>query len=124
MQSKANMVKMYEMRLEGKTLEEISQCFGITRERVRQILSGTVKSPGRTISKCVFPGLVIWMRNNCVTVKKLGADLDIMHKQSLQTKLWGRRPFTMPEIKAILAYTGLTFEEAFGTEIKTVRKED
>jgi len=32
------------MRLEGKTLEEIGHHFGITRERVRQIIANLEKS--------------------------------------------------------------------------------
>lgn len=32
--------KMVELRLEGKTLQEIGDLYGLTRERIRQLLAG------------------------------------------------------------------------------------
>lgn len=126
MQSKENLMKMFEMHQSGISHAEIAREFGISRQRVHQIVGNCHDRgvPGRNITKCAFPGLVNWMNSNGVTIKRLAEDLNIMHLGTLRSKLWGKNIFTLPEIKAILAYTGLTFEEAFGEEIKPDRKED
>lgn len=117
MQSQENVMKMLEMRNEGKKLAEIGQHFGISRQRVYQIIGGDQLYSGRPIKSCTFPGITNWLRCNSVSVKKMSENLN-MCRSSLFHKLWGNARFTLPEIKEILAYTGMTFEEAFGEEIK------
>jgi len=126
MKTKHDVMKMFEMRVDGKTLEEIGQQFGITRQRVQQILDNKIKcrSSGRTITKCAFPGLASYLRERYITMKAMSESLNCMSYYTFNAKMRGKNQFTMPEIKAILAYTGMTFEEAFGEEIKPVRKED
>lgn len=126
MQSKENLMKMFEMHLDGISHAEIAREFGISRQRVHQIVgSRQVKgTPGRPITKCAFPVITKWMAEHNVSVKRMAEYMKCMHIQTLGNKLRGVQPFTLPEIKAILAFTGLTFEEAFGEEIKPDRKED
>lgn len=121
MQSKENLMKMFEMHLDGISHAEIAKEFGLSRQRVHQIVGNNTILPGRPIRKCAFPGLVKWMFEHGISTKQLTVVLNINY-YTLGYKLRGVHHFTMPEIKAILAYTGLTFEEAFGEEID--RKED
>lgn len=124
MRSKESVMKMFEMRLDGCSFEEIGQHFGITRERVRQILeSRTIKGRvGRRISNCVFPGIVNWLHKNDMTLKELCDGTNCLGTSAFYRKMHGELEFNMPQIKAILAFTGLTFEEAFGEEIKSEEK--
>ena len=62
-------IEMFTMRIDGMTLEEIGERFGLTRERVRQILTRTATGQRSRVSNmvsiCVFPYLVnIWQRTN------------------------------------------------------------
>lgn len=119
MRSNEDIMEMIEMRNEGKSLGEIGQHFGVSRQRVFQIIGSSGNHPGRPIQKCVFPGILKWLTEHRVSVKKMCKNLNGMSYSSLHLKLSGKHIFTLPEINAILAYTGLTFEEAFGD-----RKED
>ena len=115
MQTKENLMKMFEMHLDGVSHAEIGRQFGLSRERVRQIVGNSSLLLGRPITRRAFPGIARWMFEHGVSVKRMAEDLK-MTMATLGTKLRGDRAFIMPEIKAILAYTGLTFEEAFGKE--------
>lgn len=117
MQNKESIVQMFEMRLDGFSLEEIGQHFGITRQRVQQILGDKPVKYGRPVSKCVFPGIVKFLCKHNLSVRQFGTNLGYSgNSLTIYHKLWGINKFTMPEIKKILAYTGMTFEEAFGEE--------
>lgn len=64
-----------------------------------------------------FPGLTRWMNEHRYTVSKLARELNMTKSRSgIALKLSGIRNFSLSEVKAILSFTGLTFEEAFGEE--------
>ena len=117
--TKEDIVIMFEKRISGATLEEIGKEFGVTRERVRQILEANVKNPVIKKSsgcKCIYPALTEWMMTNGCSGYKLCHESGVSRTMvSFYNKLQGKNPFTITEIKQILAYTGMTFEEAFGT---------
>ena len=114
---KTRLMEMCEMAEEGMSFQEIGDRYGITRERVRQFISEAYPVQGRPIKNCIFPGLLCWMVNNWESMKLMCQNLGIMSYQALVNKMRGKTDFTLSEIKAILAYTGLTFDEAFG-EVK------
>lgn len=116
MQSNERTMEMIEMRNEGKSLAEIGQNFGISRQRVLQIIGNSAKYPGRPIKNCVFPGIKNWLFEHRVGIKEMSEGLRCMCYTTLHLKLCGKHLFTLPEVNAILAYTGMTFEEAFGKE--------
>jgi len=120
MQTKEDLMMMFEMRLDGKSLAEIGRQFGITKERVWQLLNGCSQYGVKSLKKCVFPGIATWLREHRMTIKQFRKDLTCFSNSSntIYSKLCGDKKFTLPEIKAILAYTGMTFDEAFGEEIK------
>lgn len=120
MRNKQDVMKMFEMRLDGKSIEEIGRHFGCTKQNVYLILSRRINNVSceKRLSKCVFPGIVNWINEKGTTLYKLNDSINCMCQNSFYNKMHGKNAFTLPEIKAILAYTGLTFEEAFGEEIK------
>jgi len=116
--TKEDVVVMFKMRVDGKTLEEIGKEFGVTRERVRQLLEAHAKGISKEHNRCksIFPGLRDWMLENCCAGYKMCHETGLgITIQSFYSKIQGKRPFKIDEIRKILAYTGLTFEEAFGT---------
>lgn len=123
MQSKEDLMKMFEMHLDGKTHAEIGRHFGVSRERVRQIVGNNSRLPGRPVSGHVYPSIAKWMFERSVSAAQMAEELDCMCYATLVSKLRGRYQFTLQEIKAILAYTGMTFETAFGEEIKPTEED-
>lgn len=106
-----------EMRLAGYTLQEIADEIGTTRQNVSLFLRSlaTERRKGFKPFRCVFPGLKAWMYKNRVSITQLIDDVKVFNGyQTLYRRMKGELDFTLSEIKAILAYTGLTFEEAFG----------
>lgn len=115
---KTRLMEMCEMAEKGMTYQEIGEHYGLTRERVRQIISGAYPVSGRPIKNCVFPGLYCWMVNNWESMRRMSDSIGKTNYQTFVQKMQGKTKFTLPEIKAILAYTGLTFDEAFGQETR------
>lgn len=119
--SDRNKVKMFEMRVRGYTLEAIGKEFGITRERVRQILRSVCSrstSIKRGCESMIYPNIAKWLMGNDVSVGELSEMLDKSSNRSavkLSHKLHGKhiRGLAISEIRKILEITGLTFEEAF-----------
>lgn len=116
--NKTNLTEMCAMAEKGMSYKEIGEHCGLTRERVRQILTESHPMHGRPIKNCIFPGLLCWMVNNWENMKMMCSNTGVMSYQALVNKMRGKTEFTLPEIKAILAYTGLTFDEAFGQETR------
>lgn len=120
--TKEDVIVMFTMRVNGSTFDEIGKEFGVTRERIRQILEANTKDPamkGMKKSagcKCIYPALADWMVANCCPAYKLRKESGVCKSMTtLYYKLQGRNPFNLDEIKKLLAYTGMTFEEAFWT---------
>lgn len=103
--------RMVEMHAQGATLQEIGDAFGISRQRVYQMISPHIH---KTAERCIFPGLRRWMLHNC-SPRELRQEAGIgCSMAAFYHKLKGRNQFTMSEIKAIMEYTGEPFEALFG----------
>lgn len=113
-------IRIFELRLDGMTLEEIGKEYGISRERVRQILEEVTHGYDRKarcsyMRRCIYPGLKNWLLENRMTASELNKELAFAGKPTLfYNRMTGVTKFNIDEIKTILAYTGMTFEEAFG----------
>lgn len=116
MRSNERIMEMIEMRNEGKSLAEIGRTFSVSRQRVFQILGKSARGRGRPIKNCVFPGILKWLFEHGASIKEMSNGLGCMGYMTLQLKLSGKHAFTLPEVNAILAYTGMNFEEAFGKD--------
>lgn len=115
--NKNDLKDVYRMRMEGKSIQEIADHYGVTRQRASQY----IKNAGHYMEpigvKCVYRGLREWMVNNRVRTRHLYDDLypyGCGNATAFSYRLQGRTEFKITEIKEVLAYTGLTFEEAFG----------
>ena len=109
-------VEAYRMRLEGATLQSIADKFGVSLERVRQIIppiEGKTWSKDSTWSRCVYPGIGQWLYENRCTYAKL-AELVGVPQGTMSRWMNGVHKPSKPTIDKILKVTGMTYEQAFG----------
>lgn len=120
--TKEDKIKAFTMRLDGVSYQKIADEFGVSKQRIEQILKG---NPGTkresNASKCIFTGLSDWIIQENMTLKKL-SELMEWSKTSQMTaakKITGKRELKMSEIRKILEMTGMTFEECFSLKAET-----
>ena len=109
--SNAKIMECVEMRLRGKTLQEIADHYGCSRQNVHQVLGTIVTDPNKT--SCIYAGLTEWMRVNGCTKKDMAIRIG-MPVATLGYNLRGINSMKIDTVFKILKLTGLTFEEAFG----------
>lgn len=112
-----NKQKIVQMRVMGYTQQEIADELGTTKQNISLFLNGLASERKRGFKpfECVYPGLKAWMFKRRCSLPKLIKDIKIWNSYPpLHDRMSGKREFKISEVKAILAYTGLTFEEAFG----------
>lgn len=117
-------VKMFEMRVNGCTLADIADKYGITRQRVRQILQSNI-SNGAKMARgregIIYPNIKKWLKDNDISIvefaKLLGKEENIKMKTHTRLShiLKGKGDFTMTEVRSVLKVTNMTFEKAFET---------
>lgn len=123
-ESKDRSLEMIKMRLYGFTYQEIAEKFGVTRQRVQQIVAeftGKERTARQSsLDRCIYPNIRKWMLDNNISMIKLSkmCGLAETHIGAVRTKLNGEREFKISEIKAILKESGKTFEYMFFTENK------
>jgi DNA-binding CsgD family transcriptional regulator len=118
-------IEAFTMRLNGCTLQEIGDKFGITREGVRVMFS-TVACKEANIRKSTenvkYRNLSNWMRTNDVGMGELWVKMGNKPANSGTTKISkllkgdNSLGLRMSQIQKILQITGMTFEEAFATK--------
>lgn len=104
-------IKMFEMRMDGYTYAEIGKKWGISKQRVEQILNPRKKD--KFFKNVKFIGLADWMQKNNRNLKSMTSVIGASSLSTFSTKAKGIKNFTLPEIKSILNETGMTFEECF-----------
>lgn len=105
------------MRMEGKSLQQIANYYGCTRQNIEQILSRLCESPKTIMSRrnCIYAGLREWLADKNCSVNSLAKSTGIK-QPTLSCYLSGKSQIKIDCIKAILEHTGLTFEQAFCEE--------
>lgn len=108
-------IEAFTMRLDGYTLEEIGNRFGITKEAVRSMFSRITTESGIVKKQYVYPNIAKWMIENNLNqsyfAKKLGCS-----QNAVSSWLIGRNNPSYRFINLVLSETGMTFEEAFKRE--------
>ena len=115
--TKEQKLEMFSMRLDGATFQEIGDKFGLTRQRVEQILKfGEIRSHRSKVSeKCIYKGLSDYIDKEKITLSELAKMIGMKCKTTelAKKRITGVRPFKINEIRKILKITGMTFEECF-----------
>ncbi len=100
------------MRLDGFSYQEIADKFGVSRQRVQQIIPNVGRTCTSTSEKCIYEGLSHYLSKNRITAKKL-ADVVGIRYATMMGKLKGEHPFNIVEIEKILEFTGMKYEDLF-----------
>lgn len=125
MPAKERAAMMCKLNEEGKSYNEIAAIYGISKQRVYQILRKGDKRYFRYISKrsVKYTGLRNWMNTNKISFNELVTRVfGYYHSEHYKRLYWylNSERLTMPLIKKILEITGLTFEECFMEETENV----
>lgn len=113
----------YLMKLNGMSLEEIGQHFGVTRERIRQIIptspeesrSGYRAKQRSKYDRVAYPALAQWLYDHRYTFSRFAREIGCTG-QAVGRWLKGENNVPKSAIDAMLKLTGLTYEEAFDTK--------
>lgn len=108
-------VEAYRMRLEGSTLQSIADTFGVSKERIRQILPGKGRSwtEDAVLSKCAYPVIAQWLFDNRLNYSEFGGLIGCS-QATVSRWMNGVHNLNKPAIDKILEVTGMTYEQAFG----------
>lgn len=118
---KQRLTKMREMHESGMTYQAIADEFGVTQQRVHQIIGSRNVAHFNYVTKdrCIFEGLRNWMNENEVCVAELTRRVyhngQPTNRERIRKKLMGNQA-TIEFVDRILNVTGLTYEEAFRRE--------
>lgn len=111
---------MVEMRRRGYTNKMIADVFGVSHQRVNQVLAERRESQfrGWTAERCVYVGLRNWMNKNKISGSELvrilnGHNLDGYTKESITAALKGKRELKFSTINKLIDASGMTFEQLF-----------
>ena len=106
-------IRALTMRIDGRTYQEISECFGVSKQCIYHVLTGIIQ--GDTKKNIAFPAIRNWMHENHISVKGIlqRADDNVFSYQSLRRGLSGERMFKSNEINELLRITGLDYKEVF-----------
>lgn len=107
-------VEAYAMRLDGCTLQEVANKFGVTREYIRQITPpvGNYGKKRSSYDSCVYPNIANWLYDNRYSYTRFAKYITISYR-TLYSALTGSTMPSKSMIDSILAATGMTYEEAF-----------
>jgi len=124
LESKSRYDRMAEMRENGHTFEAIGRVFGISKQRVQQILRRGVNTESRSMNKnrpsSVYKNLETWaLEHNCSwseLANRCGVHTELFYRNFVhgRTNNPGKQ-----SIDKLLAITGLTYEQLFQRELRT-----
>lgn len=118
-ESKEKILEMVQMRIDGYTLQQIADKYGVSKQCVQQqlsIIAGNASPRPKGIDeKIIYPNLAKWMADNRIPKYKLSEMIGLKSKctANIRFKLLGERDFSITEIKKLLEITGQTFEYLF-----------
>ena len=108
--TKEEKIDMFAMRLNGCTLQQVADKYGITRERVRQILFAYTAP--RKEKVYAYPNISHWMAENGVTLSQLADNCKLSYN-TVRGYLNGVREPNFIFVQYILKETRMPFEVAF-----------
>lgn len=110
--TKEEKLDVFAMRIDGFTLQEIGDKYGVTREAIRSMLSATCGESGIVKRRYVYPNIAEWMMEKHMTQTELCKKIGIA-QNTVSSIMRGRQNPNFSFVTAILQLTGMTFDEAF-----------
>ena len=110
--TKDEKLQAYKMLLDGCTLQQVGDKFGVSRQRIAQLFP--VKRLRREMASesCIFPNIAKWMERNDYGYMDIARMCNFPHN-TIQYALKHDANITKLLIDRILKATGMTYEEAF-----------
>jgi len=116
--TRAERMKAFEMRLDGKSWKEIAAQLGYTPNGVRMDMISAIRYTPRQVN-CIYPALRAYIVAECGgSVEGFSRHCNIP-ESTMGNILVGRHQPNMDSTRLILKATGLTFDEAFRREEDT-----
>lgn len=119
-EQKEQILKIVQMRLDGYTMQQIADEYGVTKQCIQQKISSITKNytprqggVRKIDEKIIYPNLAKWIFDNGYSVGSFAKRLGMSCSNNLLIKLHGERSINMAEIRRMLEFTGRTFEYLF-----------
>ena len=114
--TKEQKMEAFSMLIDGATYEAVAERFGVTRQRIHQIIPmGRNTKPTQKKEKpfrYIYPNIEKWMRENKMSLNDFSAKIN--HSVSCVNQcLLGSHEPRKRFIDEVLEFTGMTYEEAF-----------
>lgn len=113
--TKEQKIEAYTMLLDGCTLKEIADKFGISRQRISQMFSVQNIRVDMAAESCVYPNIARWMIANKYGFAAIARVCEAP-TNSVRYALTKSGSIKKGTIDSILRLTGMTYEEAFFEE--------
>ena len=108
-------IDAFTMRLDGYTLQEIGDKYGLTRERIRQMFASITTKSGisrKSYKNYIYPNISDWMIDNNVKQSDLSKKLGCA-QVTISSYLTGKNPPSFAFINLMLELTKMQYEVAF-----------
>ena len=116
--TREEMIDAFTMRLDGYTLQEIGDKYGLTRERIRQMFASITTKSGisrKSYKNYIYPNISDWMIDNNVKQSDLSKKLGCA-QVTISSYLTGKREPTFSFINLMLELTKMPYEVVFSKE--------
>lgn len=113
--TKEEKLDCFLMRLDGYTYKQIADKYGVSKQCIQQALTQITNKEAKPNSKDKYCNLSRWMKTENQKRYAVAQIIGIT-PYSFSRKINGKSEFKLSEIKKILQFTGMTFEEAFREE--------
>ena len=105
-------IDAFTMRLDGYTLQEIGDKYGLTRERIRKMFAQVTTESGISRKNYIYPNISDWMIDNNVKQSDLSKKLGCA-QNTLSSYLTGKKSPSFAFINLMLKLTKMPYEVAF-----------
>ena len=116
--TKEEKIDAFTMRLNGYTLQEIGDKYGLTRERIRQMFASITTKSGisrKSYKNYIYPNISDWMIDNNVKQSDLSKKLGCA-QVTISSYLTGKNPPSFAFINLMLELTKRPYEVVFSKE--------
>ena len=108
-------INAFTMRLDGYTLQEIGDKYGVTRERIRQMFAAVTTESEISRKNHIYPNISDWMIDNNVKQSDLSKKLGCA-QVTISSYLTGKNPPSFAFINLMLELTKMPYDVAFSKE--------
>lgn len=113
---------IFRLAAEGYTQEEIGKAFGVTRQRIAQVMGGRGRTYNQVKPRSIYRGLNEWMLQNDITCATLTSMMGYASNASQQNvvkrRIMGATELRMRDINRLIELSGKTYEYLFSSVLR------